>query len=105
VSLVLPDVVLMDFSMPGMNGIEATQIIHKEVPDVRIIGLSMFEESEIAAAMLSAGAVGYKTKSGPSAAVLVAIRTCISPGRIADGTANKGESNKTKRKNTRAHRQ
>jgi len=72
-----PDVVLMDISMPGMNGIQATQIIHAEQPGIRVIGLSMFEEGEQAAAMREAGAVEYVTKSGPSEAVIAAIRACI----------------------------
>jgi PAS domain S-box-containing protein len=72
-----PDVVLMDISMPGMNGIQATQIIHSELPEVRIIGLSMFQEGEQARAMREAGAVDYLTKSGPSEAVVAAIRACV----------------------------
>jgi PAS domain S-box-containing protein len=72
-----PDVVLMDISMPGMNGIQATQIIHSELPEVRIIGLSMFQEGEQARAMREAGAVDYLTKSGPSEAVVAAIRDCV----------------------------
>ncbi len=72
----LPHVVLMDISMPGMNGIQATQIIHAELPDIRIIGLSMFEEGEQAAAMRAAGAAEYLTKSGPSDAIIHAIRAC-----------------------------
>jgi len=72
-----PDVVLMDISMPGMNGIQATRIIHSELPDVRIIGLSMFQEGEQAQAMREAGAVGFVTKSGPSEDVIAAIRSCF----------------------------
>jgi DNA-binding NarL/FixJ family response regulator/anti-sigma regulatory factor (Ser/Thr protein kinase) len=69
-----PDVVLMDINMPGMDGIQATRIIHKELPEVRVIGLSMFQEGEQQAAMREAGAVGYFTKSGPSAQLIDAIR-------------------------------
>jgi CheY-like chemotaxis protein/anti-sigma regulatory factor (Ser/Thr protein kinase) len=75
----IPQVVLMDISMPGMNGIQATQIIHAEFPHIRIIGLSMFEEGEQAMAMRTAGAVGFLTKSGPVDAIISAIRTCAKP--------------------------
>lgn len=69
-----PDVVLMDISMPGMDGIQATQEIHKELPDVRVIGLSMFQEKKQERAMREAGAVAYLTKSGPFDALIAAIR-------------------------------
>jgi DNA-binding NarL/FixJ family response regulator len=71
-----PDVVIMDINMPGMNGIQATRIIHSELPEVRIIGLSMFQEGEQAQAMREAGAIEYVTKSGPAEAVIAAIRSC-----------------------------
>ena len=71
-----PDIVLMDISMPRMNGIQATQIIHAEMPKVHIIGLSMFKEEEQAAAMREAGAEDYIAKSDPPEAVIAAIRAC-----------------------------
>jgi DNA-binding NarL/FixJ family response regulator len=72
-----PDVVLMDINMPGMDGIQATRIIHKELPEVRVIGLSMFQEGEQQAAMHEAGAVNYLAKSGPSEALIEAIRASV----------------------------
>lgn len=71
----LPDVVLMDVNMPRMNGIDATHILHSELPGIRVIGLSMFEEAERAAQMKDAGAVAYVSKSGRSGDVIAAIRS------------------------------
>jgi len=71
-----PDVIVMDVSMPGMNGIEATALITAEQPDVRIIGLSMYEEVDRAEAMCEAGAVAYVSKGGSSDALVAAIRSC-----------------------------
>jgi signal transduction histidine kinase/CheY-like chemotaxis protein len=70
----LPDIVLMDMSMPILNGIEATRIIHNDFPEICIIGLSMFEETERAQAMQDAGAVCYLTKCGAAEALIAAIR-------------------------------
>jgi len=78
-----PDVVLMDLSMPGMDGIQVTQVLHKELPEIFIIGLSMFKEVEQQAAMLEAGAVKYLTKSGPSEAIIDAIRACVRDSGIS----------------------
>jgi len=69
----LPDVILMDLSMPKLNGIEATQAIHKEFPQIRIVGISMFEETERAQAIFEAGAVGYLTKSGAAETLVAAV--------------------------------
>jgi DNA-binding NarL/FixJ family response regulator len=72
----LPDVVLMDMSMPIMNGIEAAREIHHGLPEVRIIGLSMYEDEERIEAMLAAGASLYLCKTGPTQALIHAIRSC-----------------------------
>ena len=65
----------MDINMPGRGGVDATKAILREMPKVRIIGLSMFQEGEQAAAMREAGAAGYVTKSSSSEALLAAIRS------------------------------
>jgi len=72
-----PDVVLMDLSLPRINGIEATRMIHSEMPEVRVIGLSMFEEEERAKAMFQAGAVAYLSKSCPVDALTSTIRRSV----------------------------
>jgi signal transduction histidine kinase/ActR/RegA family two-component response regulator len=72
-----PDIVLMDLGMPKMNGIEATQKIHTEMPKVRVIGLSMFEEKEGAKAMFDVGAVAYLSKSCSVDALTATIRRCV----------------------------
>jgi two-component system nitrate/nitrite response regulator NarL len=85
VRLLRPDVVTMDVSMPGMSGIEAARVIHSELPGVGIIGLSMFEEAEQAAAMCEAGAVGYFSKSASFDSLLAGIRDAAGRKRPARG--------------------
>jgi PAS domain S-box-containing protein len=70
----LPDVALLDISMPKLNGIEATRIILREHPEISILGLSMFDEPDTAQAMRDAGAIDYLTKSGPADGLIKAIR-------------------------------
>jgi DNA-binding NarL/FixJ family response regulator len=65
----------MDIGMPIMDGIQAANIIHTELPQIQIVGMSMFEEEEQAVRMKEAGAVAYVTKSASSEAVIRAIRT------------------------------
>lgn len=68
-----PDVVVMDVTMPRLNGIEATRRLHRQQPDVRVIGLSMHDSREILDAMIQAGASRFLTKGGPPQNVIDAI--------------------------------
>lgn len=69
-----PDVIIMDVSMPRLNGIEATRKISKEMPEIAIVGLSMHSQEDMANSMFEAGAVGYVTKGAPSELLTAAIR-------------------------------
>jgi two-component system response regulator NreC len=69
-----PDVVLMDVSMPGIGGIEATRHIKSALPETRVIGLSMHDLDGTQSNMRSAGADLYLTKDRPPEELLDAIR-------------------------------
>jgi len=58
-----PDVILMDISMPNLNGVEATRLILRDNPDVKIIALSVHFNKHCVTDMLQAGASGYVLKS------------------------------------------
>lgn len=58
-----PDVVIMDINLPGMNGIEATQLIRKYSPASRILGVSLHTQPTYARKMIQKGAMGYVTKN------------------------------------------
>jgi two-component system, NarL family, response regulator NreC len=58
-----PDVIVMDINMPDLNGIDATRQILAELPDVKIIALSMYSDRSYVKGMLQAGASGYLLKN------------------------------------------
>lgn len=58
-----PDIVIMDIGMPVMNGVEATGILKKELPDIKVIAISMYSDKHFIKGMLEAGASGYLLKS------------------------------------------
>jgi DNA-binding NarL/FixJ family response regulator len=80
ISRTAPDVILMDGSMPEMNGIEATHRLRQLQPAVRIIGLTLYEDSTYLEDMMAAGAKGYVLKTGAPATVAKAIRV-VAAGR------------------------
>src|SRR5262249_25064528 len=69
-----PDVVLMDVSLPGMDGVSAVREIGRRQPAARLLMLSMHDREEDVARALAAGARGYAFKSQPAAEVVEAIR-------------------------------
>lgn len=77
----MPDLVLMDIGLPGINGIEATQKIQSEHPQIKVMMLTSHEHEDEIFAALSAGANGYCIKDTPGERLRLAIST------VADGAA------------------
>lgn len=75
-----PDVVTMDFRLPGADGAESTAQLRAEFPDARVVVLSVFEGEEDIWRAVEAGAMGYVSKSAEVEEVLEAIR-CIVAGK------------------------
>jgi len=72
---VRPDVIVMDMTMPGLGGLEATRQIKRDLPDTHILFLTIHDNEEYFFQAVQAGADGYVTKSSPAWEVLTAIRT------------------------------
>jgi two-component system invasion response regulator UvrY len=93
-----PDIVIMDLSLPGMGGLEATRRIVARNPDARVLVFSMHEESAFVQQALRAGARGYITKSSAPDTLLTALRHVmdgeiyIDPRLAPDLDAGSGEA-------------
>ena len=70
-----PDVIVMDMTMPGLGGLEAARQMKRDLPDTRILFLTIHDSEEYFFQAVQAGADGYVTKSSPAWEVLTAIRT------------------------------
>ena len=71
---ILPDVVVMDVAMPGMNGLEATRQIVRNIPSSKVLVLTSYGDDDYVAQLLEAGATGYLVKQTAAADLLKAIR-------------------------------
>ena len=69
-----PDIILMDITMPGMNGLEATRVIKQRDPEVKVLILTMHEGDEYFFKLLDAGASGYLIKGCSSGELVSALR-------------------------------
>jgi NarL family two-component system response regulator LiaR len=76
-----PDVILMDMSLPGMDGATATQAIRKKFPQIQIIVLTSFKEGKLIKQALDAGAIGYLLKDISADDLVRAIRSAHA-GRV-----------------------
>ena len=85
-----PNVIVMDVTMPGLNGIDATRVITSESPDTHVLCLSMHADPTVVADVLEAGASGYLVKECAGTELIEAIRAVSEPRmylceRVTDG--------------------
>ena len=80
----LPDVVVMDVSMPGLTGREATQQLKQDCPDVRVLALTVYEDKGHLRELLKAGASGYVLKLATGEELIRALRVVCAGGAFVD---------------------
>ena len=80
----MPDIVLMDLSMPKLNGLKATEKLKQACPDVNVLVLTRHTEEGYLLQLLRLGASGYILKQSPSAELLHAIRSIAAGGKYLD---------------------
>ena len=84
--LPLPDVILMDIGLPGMDGIEATQKLKQRFDDLEILMLTTFEDTGTIVRAIKAGASGYMLKASRSHEICAAIREVKRGGSMLSGS-------------------
>ena len=87
-----PDVVLMDGSMPGMNGMDVTRLLRELQPSVRVIALTLYEELTYLEEMIAAGAKGYVLKTEAPVNLAKAIRAVAAGDTFFDNLIPRSSS-------------
>ncbi|MEW6405492.1 MAG: response regulator transcription factor [Chloroflexota bacterium] len=85
----VPDIILMDISMPKMNGLEATRFIHEHFPQVKVLILTQHDNYEYIGPALQAGAAGYVLKRSGRREMLNALRQVYEQGAYLTGKITK----------------
>ena len=81
-----PHVVLMDLSMPGIDGVSATRSLRREAPDAAVLVITMHAEPELLDAARTAGAQGYLLEDAGRAEIIAAVEAVASGGEAFDAT-------------------
>ena len=76
-----PDVIVMDITMPGMDGLEATRRLNQQCPDCRVLALTVHEDKQYFFEMMRAGATGYLTKQSVAEELVSAIQS-VNSGNV-----------------------
>ena len=105
VRLKQPNVVITDIRMPKMDGIQATNIIKKEFPHIKVLAFTMFDQQEAVDQMLEAGASGYLLKNSSLNDVLEAIKTVHSGQNYYDANISISDPGAPKKKGVLTKRQ
>ena len=92
ISQAKPDVILMDGSMPRMNGMETTRRLRQLQPDLKIIALTLYEQTTYLEEMVAGGASGYVLKTGSPAEIIAAVRTVAAGGTYFEQSIPRRES-------------
>jgi len=79
-----PDVVIMDITMPGLNGVEATAALKRASPDIKVLALSVHDDTSYLRQLLAAGAAGYILKHAAADDLIQAIRQVAGGGIYLD---------------------
>ena len=103
-SKIHPDIIVMDLKMPILNGVEATKIIHKDFPEIKIIALTGYNSKSFVANMINVGAVSYLVKNATPQELLRTVREVAAKGFYYDEFVMQNiQENVVNNKYTRSH--